>query len=629
MSPLSIIFFTLFILCNPNRECAEAQPSTTGFQCNPNQSYPCQTYVFYRAAAPGLLDLAAIGDVFSVSRRMIAEASNISSPRVNATLRDSQPLFVPISCSCNTVNSTFGSISYAPLDHTIVSGDTFYALSTNLFQNLTTYQSVEAVNPTLVARNLQIGQHATFPVFCKCPNSTDLRNQRNFLVTYTVQPGDSAAAIASRFGTTAQSILDVNGNSLVPSSTIFVPVSRLPNITQPTNSTSPPPAAGTPQIVQKKDRKGAVIGLGVSLGISLGLLVLILGLWVCRGRSREGMTGDLGAKERGFESKKEEKGGKDGSFTKEMEVNLMADVSDCLDKYRVYRMDQLWEATEGFDEEKSLIEGSVYKGSIDGQMLAIKKLKWNAREELKILQKVNHGNLVKLEGFCIDSKEANCYLVYEYVENGSLHSWLHGEKKKERLSWKTRLSIATDVANGLQYIHEHTRPRVVHKDIKTSNVLLDANMRAKIANFGLAKSGLNAITMHIVGTQGYISPEYLTDGVVSVKMDVFALGVVLLELVSGREAVDGDGRVLWAQAEGGAGERSLEEWMDPCLARDPSCSRESVRNVMAVAVACLNRDPSKRPTMVDIVYALCKSNESLFFDVSDEGSSPGRRVTAR
>ncbi|KAJ6771690.1 LYSM-DOMAIN RECEPTOR-LIKE KINASE-RELATED [Salix koriyanagi] len=114
-----------------------------------------------------------------------------------------------------------------------------------------------------------------------------------------------------------------------------------------------------------------------------------------------------------------------------------------------------------------------------------------------------------------------------------LHSWLHGNEK-EKVRWKTRLRIAIDVANGLQYIHEHTRPRVVHKDIRSSNILLDSSMRAKIANFGLAISGCNAITMHIVGTQGYIAPEYLAGGVVSTRMDVFSFGVVLLELISGK-----------------------------------------------------------------------------------------------
>ncbi|KAK9287797.1 hypothetical protein L1049_016237 [Liquidambar formosana] len=313
-----------------------------------------------------------------------------------------------------------------------------------------------------------------------------------------------------------------------------------------------------------------------------------------------------------------------GRGGKGMEVNLMADVSDCLDKYRVFGIEELVNATDGFSES-CLIQGSVYKGCIDGEVYAIKKMKWNACEELKILQKVNHGSLVKLEGFCIDPEDGNCYLIYEYVDNGSLHSWLHGNKN-EKLNWKTRLRIAIDIANGLQYIHEHTRPRVVHKDIKSSNILLDVNMRAKIANFGLAKSGCNAITMHIVGTQGYIAPEYLADGVVSTKMDVFSFGVVLLELISGKEAIDEEGKVLWAKTNGileGREERKtkkLKEWMDEVLVED-SCSMDSILNVMTLAIACVHKEPTKRPSMVDIVYTLCKSDE-MFYDISEDGIPP-------
>uniref|UniRef100_A0A803Q143 Protein kinase domain-containing protein n=1 Tax=Cannabis sativa TaxID=3483 RepID=A0A803Q143_CANSA len=248
----------------------------------------------------------------------------------------------------------------------------------------------------------------------------------------------------------------------------------------------------------------------------------------------------------------------------------------------------------------------------------------------KIL-KVNHGNLVKLEGFSIDPLNATCYLIYEFVENGSVYSWLQ-ENENDKLNWKTRLRIAVDVANGLQYIHEHTRPRVVHKDIKSTNILLDANMRAKIANFGLAKSGCNAITMHIVGTQGYIAPEYLSDGIVSTKMDVFAFGVILLELISGKEVIDDEGNVLWAKAaqilEGNEEHKvnKLCGWMDEAL-REESYSMESMMSVMSVAVACLHKDPSKRPSMVDIVYALCKSDD-LFYDISDDTLS-GSQITAR
>lgn len=565
--------------------------------------------------APDFLDLASIGDLFSISRLEISIPSNISFP--NATLIPDQSLFVPIDCSCNTVNSSI-TISYAGLNYTIKSGNTFYLVSTHHFQNLTTYQSVEVVNPTLIATNLPIGVNVVFPIFCKCPNSTQLENGVNFLISYVFQPSDNLSAIASRFGSTTQSIIDVNGNSIGPNDTVFVPVSRLPNITQPI---APPLVTGSGR---KTERKGAIIGLGIGLGICGLLLILVCGLWFYR----EGLMKKREGKYRDEEKHKFDKRGK--GFMKGEEVNLMADVSGCLDKYKVYGIDELRAATDEFDE-RCIIQGSVYKGSIDGEPYAIKKMKWNAYEELKILQKVNHGNLVRLEGFCIDHEEANCYLVYEYVENGSLHSWLH-ENKNEKLSWRTRLRIAIDVANGLQYIHEHTRPKVVHKDVKSSNILLDSNMRAKIANFGLAKSGCNAITMHIVGTQGYIAPEYLSDGVVSTKMDVFSFGVVLLELVSGREATDEEGNVLWTSVKGildGKDERRmkrLREWMDSNLLNE-SCSMDNVMSVMAVAVACLHKDPSKRPSMVEIVYALSKSDE-LFFDVSEDGLSP-RQVLAR
>lgn len=234
---------------------------------------------------------------------------------------------------------------------------------------------------------------------------------------------------------------------------------------------------------------------------------------------------------------------------------------------------------------------------------------------------MNHGNLVKLEGFCIDPEDASCYLVYEYVENGSLYLWLHRSEKR-KLSWRMRLRVAIDVANGLLYIHEHTRPRVVHKDIKSSNILLDANMRAKIANFGLAKSGCNAITMHIVGTQGYIAPEYIADGVVSTKMDIFSFGVVLLELISGREAIDEEGGVLWMRASGfveGKEKEKLEmlrSWIDEALL-EQSCPMDSLMDIMNVAVSCLQKDPTKRPSMVEVVYALTK-NEDAVFDFSDD-----------
>lgn len=368
-----LLAFLFLYLPDPSR--AQQLPTTPGNKCEANRTvYPCQTYAFYRAIGPNLLDLASIGDLFEVSRLMIAEPSNISS--LASPLVAGQPLFVPLTCSCNPVNATFGNISYANITYTIKAGDTFYMISTAMFGNLTTYQSVEAVNPNLVATNLAIGVNAIFPIFCKCPDANITQSigfRPNYLISYVFQPSDNVSSVASRFGVSSQSITDVNGNNTQPWDTIFIPVSKLPNLTQP--ATSPAPAGG------RRERKGLIIGLSIVLGILGILLILVFLLWVCLlcygyGVSRKGVKGDF---EGHVEKWKNEKG--------EAKVSLMADVSDCLDKYRVFKMEQLREATEGFSS-RCLIQGSVYRGVVDGEVFAIKKMNWNASEELKILQKV-------------------------------------------------------------------------------------------------------------------------------------------------------------------------------------------------------------------------------------------------
>ncbi|KAL0457098.1 UNVERIFIED_CONTAM: Serine/threonine receptor-like kinase NFP [Sesamum latifolium] len=351
MRTKSIHLFPLLCLfvffCNN----VQAQPSTIGYNCTAanHTSNSCQTYVFYRSAAPDYLDLASIGDLFSVSRLMISNPSNISSP--SSPLLPDQPLFIPIKCSCTTVNTSI-TISYAALNYTIKSGDTFYRVSTLNFQNLTTYQSVEVVNPTFEPTRLDVGDVIVFPIFCKCR---------------------TRPSCETRLGSTEAAITAVNGGRIQPFDTVFVPVSRLPNLTQPVV----PPAA--PETTT--DRKGAVIGLGVALGVCGVLLIVVCGAWWYR----EGL---MKRRERDGEKQKQQQVKIGNGMMKGEQVNLMADVSDCLDKYRVFGMEELRGATEGFDE-KWIIQGSVYKGCIDGQWYAIKKMKWNAYEELKILQKVN------------------------------------------------------------------------------------------------------------------------------------------------------------------------------------------------------------------------------------------------
>jgi LysM repeat protein len=365
-----------------NRTAAPA--SVQGFNCSANSTYPCQAYALYRAGLGNVtLDLAAVGDLFGVSRFMIAHANNLS---VTSKPTAGQPLLVPLHCRCPSGSPD----AYAPTQHQIAAGDTFWILSTTKLQNLTQYQAVERVNPTLVPTDLSIGVMATFPIFCQCPAASD--NATTALVTYVIQPGDTYASIAADFAVDARSLVNLNGpeQGTQPFSEILVPLrgqvpQSLPPIILRNNASggtpaSPPPSALPGPAVVSDDRNGVVTGLAVGLGVVGALWLLLLAcLWrrlKAKGRRVDQVVGGDVVEGGRF--------AKSGSGGNRFLVN---DISEWLDKYRVFEVEELERGTGGFDDAHH-IQGSVYKASIDGEVYAVKKMKWDACEELKILQKV-------------------------------------------------------------------------------------------------------------------------------------------------------------------------------------------------------------------------------------------------
>ncbi|CAN4108670.1 unnamed protein product [Withania somnifera] len=202
---------------------------------------------------------------------------------------------------------------------------------------------------------------------------------------------------------------------------------------------------------------------------------------------------------------------------------------------------ELAKATDNFSISNKIGEGgygAVYYAELRGKKAAIKRMNRQGTTEflaeLKILTRVHHLNLVSLIGFCI---ERSLFLVYEFIENGNLSQHLRG---KDVLPWSRRVQIALDSARGLEYIHEHTVPVYIHRDVKSANILINNNFHAKIGDFGLAKlveSGTPTLRSRFLGTFGYMPPEYGHSGVVSCKVDVYAFGVVLYELISSKEAI--------------------------------------------------------------------------------------------
>ncbi|KAG6553527.1 hypothetical protein Mapa_004440 [Marchantia paleacea] len=232
---------------------------------------------------------------------------------------------------------------------------------------------------------------------------------------------------------------------------------------------------------------------------------------------------------------------------------------------------------------------------------------------------IKHRHLIQLKGCCVRDKQR--MLVYEYADNKSLAEALWGPEKSVVLSWENRFKICLGIARGLAYLHEELQPKMIHRDIKPQNILLDKHYSAKIADFGLvrpADSETTLITYNIGGTRGYFSPEYATDGVVSEKLDVYSFGVVLLEIVAGRLCINHDlppERVFlrsWALSL--CDDNKLLNLVDKGLMGE--YNQEEVSNVLQTALSCLRVDPKKRPSMSQVVNMLMRhTEETLAADI--------------
>ncbi|KAL9996034.1 putative protein kinase RLK-Pelle-RLCK-V family [Helianthus debilis subsp. tardiflorus] len=201
-------------------------------------------------------------------------------------------------------------------------------------------------------------------------------------------------------------------------------------------------------------------------------------------------------------------------------------------------------------------------------------------------------------------------LVYEYVDNGNLEQWLHGDTRESGvLTWEARMKVLLGIAKALAYLHEAIEPKVVHRDIKSSNILIDHDFNGKLSDFGLAKlldSGESHINTRVMGTFGYVAPEYANTGMLNEKSDIYSFGVLLLEAVTGRDPVDYNrvanevNLVEWLKMM--VGNRKAEEVVDPSL--DPKPSTHALKRALLVALRCVDPESGKRPKMSQVVRML-------------------------
>ncbi|XP_030490372.2 receptor-like serine/threonine-protein kinase At1g78530 isoform X3 [Cannabis sativa] len=260
--------------------------------------------------------------------------------------------------------------------------------------------------------------------------------------------------------------------------------------------------------------------------------------------------------------------------------------------------------------------GTVYKVMIDeSTAYAVKRLNKGANDErdrgfereLEAMGDIKHRNIVNLHGYCTASHYN--LLIYELMPNGSLDSFLHGKAmNKKNLDWPSRYKIALGAARGIAYLHHDCIPHIIHRDIKSSNILLDQNMEARVSDFGLAtlmEPDKTHVSTFVAGTFGYLAPEYFDTGRATAKGDVYSFGVVLLELLTGKRPTDeafieeGTKLVTWVKTV--VQEKREELVLDRNLDDFPV---EEINSTFNIALMCLEPEPYKRPSMADIVKML-------------------------
>ncbi|XVE50454.1 hypothetical protein DITRI_Ditri01bG0163400 [Diplodiscus trichospermus] len=290
----------------------------------------------------------------------------------------------------------------------------------------------------------------------------------------------------------------------------------------------------------------------------------------------------------------------------------------------VFELRAIAQATDIFSFNNKLGEGGfgpVYKGTLaNGQEIAVKRLSRSSgqglnefKNEVKLIAKLQHRNLVRLLGCCIQGEER--MLVYEYMPNRSLDSFIFDQTRREILNWSKRFQIICGIARGLLYLHQDSRLRIIHRDLKASNVLLDRKMNPKISDFGMARTfggdQTEANTNRVVGTYGYMAPEYAIDGLYSIKSDVFSFGILLLEIISGRK-----NRGFYHPNHcGNLIEHTWILWKEgkPLdLADDflvETGNQTEVLRCIHVSLLCLQQHPEERPSMSSVVLMLGSESE--------------------
>ncbi|XP_045830401.1 lysM domain receptor-like kinase 3 isoform X1 [Trifolium pratense] len=505
---------------------------------------------------------------------------------------------IPFPCEC-----IGGEFLGHVFEYTAKEGDTYDLIANTYYVSLTTVELLKKFN-SYDPNHIPAKGKVNVTVNCSCGNS-QVSKDYGLFITYPLRTGDTLKKIANESKLDEGLLQNYNPgvDFSKESGIVFIP-GRDQN------------GDYVPLYPRTGLAKGAAVGISIA-GI-FGFVLFVICIYVRYIKKKEEEKDKLPRTSMKLSTQ-------DGNGSGEYETSSGTGSATGLTGIMVaksteFSYQELAKATNNFNLDHKIGQGgfgAVYYAELRGEKTAIKKMDVQASTEflceLKVLTHVHHLNLVRLIGYCV---EGSLFLVYEHIDNGNLGHYLHGIGK-EPLPWSSRVQIALDSARGLEYIHEHTVPVYIHRDVKSANILIDKNLRGKVADFGLTKLievGSSTLHTRLVGTFGYMPPEYAQYGDISPKIDVYAFGVVLFELISAKNAVLRTGETV-AESKGLValfGEalnqidplEGLRKLVDPRLKENYLI--EDVLKMAELGRACTRDNPLLRPSMRSAVVALMR-----------------------
>lgn len=587
----------------------------------------CSAYLYYLLSSNE--SKADVASLFNVGARDL-------SLDPHSTGLDSQGLFIRVNCSC------FASMYLANASYNASSVTNLASIISQNYANLAWSKNT----------SIPIAPGSTVPIslLCGCLDNT---REYGYLLSYLVQSQDTLSKLASRFESSISSVVVLNNitneNVIHDNQVYYLPINIAPLIAPIAPASVPvslPPAVLLPDSSSTSSTGFplkmvlAIVG-GTCLLILVAVGVLVFARKFVFAKQNNDISHMKGTEQKwnfcGGNSFKRVtlclKGNVVLTKSSRRPVTVSREIMTATvgaEKPIVYVFEEIVNATDNFKDSNVLGQGAfgtVYYGVLRDQEVAIKRVRAAITKEflseIKVLCKFHHTNLNELLGYA--SYEDELFLIYEYAEHRAVADRLHEPISKgfTPLTWNARVQIALDTARGLEYIHEHTKEHYVHRDVKTSNILLDGDFRAKIADFGLAKlvektcGGETSVT-RIVGTFGYLAPEYSRDGIATSKSDVYAFGVVLFELITGKEAISKSKVAMPTTPE----RRSLTSIMLRAVRECPNpiqmgrlrelvdpnlmdmFPQDCLYKMAKLGQQCVEEDPILRPDMRYVVFTL-------------------------